>query len=435
MQIFNKLEIAKVKENIIIEEIEVFIEDFKDKKINKQIQIINLTEEDLRYLKYLEPFVKNHISVVIDDFYDNISKEASLVSIINNHSTLERLKRTLTVHLLKMFEGRLDSNYIMDRIKVANVHVRIGLPLDWYVGVFQNLINSFSDFIYEIIETRIDGKKCIGAITKIINLEQQLVLSAYDKESKRLEEEIKEEKMVIASSILEKSDYLLKLSQDTVSSIDDINRKYQLVLERTDKSNDLSKNTKFVSEEGSYLINDNFVYMGELKESSNEILKELDIVKSSIDNMFKIVMVVNNISSQTNLLSLNASIEAARAGEAGKGFAVVASEVRNLSVETSNAVKDVEKLINESLKNVESLNNKIHAIESKVIIGETKIKETKNKFNGINENIMNLEDNLGDIEDSMLTVSKEIESLSNLVENINNLSETLKDLSDTIVND
>lgn len=79
--------------------------------------------------------------------------------------------------------------------------------------------------------------------------------------------------------------------------------------------------------------------MTEIRTASNEIN---DIIKN-----------IENIATQTNLLSLNAAIEAARAGDAGKGFAVVASEVRNLATESTDAAKNTAILIDTTIQAIE----------------------------------------------------------------------------------
>lgn len=108
----------------------------------------------------------------------------------------------------------------------------------------------------------------------------------------------------------------------------------------------------------------------ELEKSYNEARKYADMAESSredmeamVDAMLRIseasekigeiIVQIEDIASQTNLLSLNASIEAARAGDAGKGFAVVADQIRNLAEQSAKSAVDSKSLIETAINKVE----------------------------------------------------------------------------------
>ncbi len=105
-------------------------------------------------------------------------------------------------------------------------------------------------------------------------------------------------------------------------------------------ANQLAGNASQVAARGTEVVRQVVSTMGEIHHSSRKVVD--------------IISVIDSIAFQTNILALNAAVEAARAGEQGRGFAVVASEVRNLAQRSANSAREIKKLIEESVANIDA---------------------------------------------------------------------------------
>lgn len=158
-------------------------------ELNEQMRMIDLTEADLNLLRRVKPVVEQNIDYIIDQFYNSVLGVNKLEAIILEHSSIDRLKTTLRGHILEIFNGKVDDEYIAKRLMIANIHKRVGLEPKWYLSAFQNLQNVFIRVIYN--ETNDDNirLRVVQTVTKLLNLEQQLVLEEYEKENIREKEE------------------------------------------------------------------------------------------------------------------------------------------------------------------------------------------------------------------------------------------------------
>ena len=168
---------------------------------------------------------------------------------------------------------------------------------------------------------------------------------------------------------------------------------------------DLAEDTAKETQSASARVKASANKANEEKEKMNDLLTEMKHITEISKEIGNIITDIEDIASQTNLLSLNASIEAARAGEAGKGFAVVADQIGKLAADSAKSVVNTRDLIDKTLVEIEK--------------GNTITRTTADAFNQI---IADMESFAELAENTMEKANSQAESLEQIGQGIEQLS-------------
>lgn len=135
---------------------------------------------------------------------------------------------------------------------------------------------------------------------------------------------------------------------------------------------------------GSAEVKDMAATMARITGISNELMQAVENMKQGIGGIRQMIDVINEVASETNLLSLNASIEAARAGESGRGFAVVAEEIRKLADQTAESAVNIVNTTNGLDKLMEEVSRAANESIAMISEGNSAVGRTNEAFESIN---------------------------------------------------
>jgi heme-based aerotactic transducer len=385
----------------------------QDERFLEKIKIISLTTENLQLLKAIQPLVECHIQTLIDHFYDTILTIQELHTLIHRYSSIDRLKQTLRGHIIDLFDGQLNESFLTQRKRVAQTHYRIGLEPSWYMGALQNLQQTLTNILLNEVKEKEEFKLISEAVSKILSLEQQIVLEEYEQENMRQKmrqyEEIKEE---LRSKVRNTSKELLSLAEQTGSSVQHLITSSTIIHDRFHHHQMESTNMKAFTEDGTQKISELVHEIHTISKNISSMNEMVAKLRRSAAQIYGVVKIVKEIAEQTNLLALNSAIEAARAGEHGKGFAVVSSEVRKLAEKTKSSLTQIEGFISNSNEYTQSVIKALEKVNETVLQGIEKSEQTNDAFHHIAKAIHESSATVTEVTAQMLalnTIIKEIE--------------------------
>ena len=246
-----------------------------------------------------------------------------------------------------------DANYGAINQELDNIHTRLQAGRDAFATVYDLNVNA----VARISALDLEIKFCVEQLLKVAESVEESSIGIFQ----------------AASDAAEVSGVVAGRHEDLTNTIIEVSEASTNVLEKIDAGQKELTDIRQLS-------SDTIV-------ASETMSSDMENLADVIGEMTKVIDEINAISSQTNLLSLNASIEAARAGEAGKGFAVVADEIRKLADECAGSAGEIRDIVNKVIAISGETVDEAKKV-GEIIDGEQKyINDTQAKFNILSDSV------------------------------------------------
>ncbi|MCE3232782.1 MAG: hypothetical protein K0R98_1039 [Rickettsiaceae bacterium] len=379
---------------------------------------------------------------------------------------------------MKGFLGEVESKILLDNlwIQIDAVIVINAIVCFIIYNIYTKKINRLRHSVHLLTESNYsaeipftsENSELGGMAFQIKSLKEKLL--RLEDSKKDIEVKSREEKRKLVSNLSE------QLGTKITNIVNTINSSAAKGTSHTSELSEQQNNNIKNITEGSQYANDNVsaaatattTIYSYIKEIQQQIAKSSDITKTAAkkseeasnkvsslslcsEKIGAVISIINSLSEQINLLSINATIEAARAGDAGKGFAIVASEIKNLATHTAKATEQIYSAITSiqsetstSISSVQEINSSIreiefiaasiiNALEKQSFLAQNltkNVEEAANSTSKISNNIIELKSSVinsqpaNDIQECYSKLINESESLS---EEINKLISNIQE--------
>jgi methyl-accepting chemotaxis protein len=357
--------------------------------IDRRLRFFKITDRERQNLQAIKTIAEPKMDWVVDQFYAHLTSFPEVVAIIEKAgSSVESLRKTNPRYFEHMFNGKFDVAYFDHRCLIGEIHARIGLTPEWFIGAFNSYLDSFRKIIFDAHKLRPGyASELYTTMCKVLTLDMMVILECYFEvgyladvrsalttlgttvstiaDSTSQLRDVTSTAQAAGSEVHSASTEVAVASSHQAESATTATNVAGLVNERAAAAQDgTARQAQSLEDVSSAFetVSANIVEIGtqagrwesirarievmnRLHETVQQTSQSVADMSDRSNEIGRIVGTIDEIASQTNLLALNAAIEAARAGDHGRGFAVVAEEVRKLAENSASAAKEIGNLI------------------------------------------------------------------------------------------
>lgn len=289
-----------------------------------------------------------------------------------------------------------------------------------------NMVNELNDFLLVVKKTASkaissgyqinDSANSTAAATTEIDANIESITKEFDQISQSVERSVQ-----IIKEMDRQVQNLVHYNERQTQAISNSNETVIQVAETLEEITQMAEERTRSAQEMHQLVAD-----GDAKISLTA--KKLDEIKTQLNQIGGIVKIINDIASQTNLLSMNAAIESAHAGEAGQGFAVVAAEIRGLAENTSVNAKRIKESINQIVGTVAGAN--IASAEASEAFGKVRV-----NVDAVVQSMQDISGSIVKIDESMKSIKAKTEETAQAANEINGYGNRLVEKQQDVTNE
>ncbi|MCC6829887.1 MAG: globin-coupled sensor protein [Thermoleophilia bacterium] len=328
--------------------------DAQDRK-----HLLGIDEATFETIRQAAPLIRQAADQIVSTFYQRLGQIPALGHLVGTHSSVERLSATLRQYLLDFCETKLDDQHVASRMRIAEVHDRIGLPVDAYIAQMSTIREMWTRMVWEshasAKRTPAQSTAFIVALDKFLAFDEGLVCRYFTDALARTLDEVHRQQEITRERQAELNDLagqLAAAAEESSAAVQEMSATAEQVAQSVTNAAEQAQAAADATVSGGTALESTRGSVNRVGEATEQLSHAASALEGSSARIEQISAMLKETADRINLLALNAAIEAARAGDAGRGFAVVADEVRKLAeatqvrlVESSEAIEEMQRSI------------------------------------------------------------------------------------------